>query len=187
MTRILGPSKSLRAIGPYLPPSLKGRNGHFRVRCRPSGTTPAHSGAPKILTTASPVDPFEWSLDTAISGAPQTIRAPSTTNGNPWTSTTQPESISTALSIKRPFTGINRVNTFSSDSALICIGNETSNAMDRLNLQDDIIPRLRALICKTRSSRWEEVLCEPHWGLNRKAARLLAKAMHADLTGNKVC
>lgn len=179
----------MRAIGPpYLPPSLKGRDGHFRVRCRPSVTTPARAGAPKFLAPASPADPFEWSLDTAISGAPQTIRGLSTNNGNPWTSATQPESISTALSIKRPFTArSNRVDTFSSEGAIICIGNETSDAMERLNLQDNIIPRLRALICETRSSRWEEVLCEPQWGLDRKAARLLAKAMHADITGNKVC
>jgi hypothetical protein len=191
MTHILGPSKSLRTIGPpYLPPFSKSRNGYLRVRCRPSGTTPTHAEISKILTTASPSDPFaqQWSLDTAISGAPQTIRAPWTNNGTTWTNngTTQPGSISTALSVKHPFTGINRVNTFSS-GALICIGNETSKAMDRLKLQDDIIPHLRALMCETRSSRWEEVLSKPQWGLDHKAAKILAQAMHADITGNKVC
>ncbi|KAF8348046.1 hypothetical protein F5887DRAFT_1071699 [Amanita rubescens] len=102
-----GSSKSLRAIGPpYLPPFSKSRNGYLRVRCRPSGTTPTHAEISKILTTASPLDPFaqQWSLDPTIS-----VRALWTNNGTTWTNngTTQPGSISTALSVKHPFTGIN--------------------------------------------------------------------------------
>lgn len=190
MAHILGPSKSLRTVGPpYFPAFSKNRNGYLRIRCRPSGM-PTYAEAPKISTTpAFPADHFaqQLSLDTAISGAPQTIgRAPWTNNSALWTNNGTTQSISSALSIKRPFTTIDRVSTVSS-GALICIGDETSKAMDRLKLPDGIILHLRALMCKTCSSRWEDVLREPQWGLNRKAANILAQAMRDDVAGKKVC
>lgn len=94
-----------------------------------------------------------------------------------------PQRFSSALDIK-PFPAINSADL--STAALICIGSETSRAMDQLGLSDNIIPRLRALVCEMRSSRWEQALCEPQWGLNRKAAGILAQALHSDITGKKV-
>ncbi|KAF8330272.1 hypothetical protein F5887DRAFT_1081863 [Amanita rubescens] len=182
-----GPSKPLRIIGPpYLPSFSKSRNGYLRIRYRPSSPH-THTGTPKITTTGtafSSADSFaQWTLDTAISGAPQTISSANNSR-TPWTSNNGATQSISALSTRRPFNaGINR--DILSSGALICIGNETGRAMDRLRLPDEIIPRLRALICETRSSRWEDVLCEPQWGLDRKAANILAQAMHVDTTGKK--
>ena len=59
--------------------------------------------------------------------------------------------------------------------------------MDRFGLSDLIIPRLRQLVCSTRSSRWEATLLSPEWGMTSVQARLLSRAMLADIApGQKV-
>jgi hypothetical protein len=67
--------------------------------------------------------------------------------------------------------------------ALISIGPETDAVIDRFGLNDNLVPRLRVLTRKIRSSRWETVLRTPDWGLSYEQSANLAKAMQADICG----
>ena len=69
--------------------------------------------------------------------------------------------------------------------ALISIGPETDAVIDRLGLNDSLIPCLRVLTHTVRSSRWESVLRTPHWGLSYEQAANFAKAMQADISGRQ--
>jgi hypothetical protein len=57
--------------------------------------------------------------------------------------------------------------------------------IDRFKLGDDLIPRLHALTCNVRSTRWEAVLRSSHWGLSYEQATNLSKAMLADISGDQ--
>ena len=69
--------------------------------------------------------------------------------------------------------------------ALISIGPETDAVIDWFGLNDNLVPRLRVLTCKIRSSRWETVLRTPDWGLSYEQSANLAKAMHTDICGHQ--
>lgn len=76
-----------------------------------------------------------------------------------------------------------------SKRAIIDIGDKTNAIIDRFQLGDGIIPRLRKLACDTRSGRWEAVLRGPEWGLTYEQAVNLSQAMMLDLALDaiKVC
>jgi hypothetical protein len=69
--------------------------------------------------------------------------------------------------------------------ALISIGPETDAVIDRFGLDDNLLPRLRVLTHRVRSSRWETVLRTPHWGLSYEQSANLAGAMRADICGRR--
>ncbi|KAF8331609.1 hypothetical protein F5887DRAFT_1081200 [Amanita rubescens] len=67
-------------------------------------------------------------------------------------------------------------------AAIISIGEKTNKILDHFGIADTVIPRLRKLVCTIRSSRWEEVLHSPKWGLTTAQAKLMSKALLADIT-----
>jgi hypothetical protein len=66
---------------------------------------------------------------------------------------------------------------------LISIGPNTDTALDRFNLGDDLLPKLRVLISTVRSSRWESVFRSQKWDLTYEQASFLSRALLADLQG----
>ncbi|KAF8327690.1 hypothetical protein F5887DRAFT_924648 [Amanita rubescens] len=68
-----------------------------------------------------------------------------------------------------------------STRAIIDIRDRTNAVIDRFQLGDGIIPRLRKLACETRSGRWEAVMRGPEWGLSYEQAVNLSQAMMADI------
>jgi hypothetical protein len=75
---------------------------------------------------------------------------------------------------------------------IISIGTQTDSILDRFDLDDSLIPRLRVLTQMVRSSRWEAVLRSSQFGLSYEQASKLTDAMMKDLGGvqnttTKVC
>ncbi len=66
-------------------------------------------------------------------------------------------------------------------AAIISIGEKTNRVLDHFGMADSVIPRLRKLVCTVRSSRWEEVLRSPEWGLTTTQAKSMSKALLADI------
>ena len=60
---------------------------------------------------------------------------------------------------------------------IISIGTETDSVLDRFDLDDSLIPRLRVLMQTVRSSRWERVLKSHRFGLAYEQAAKLTDAM----------
>lgn len=56
-------------------------------------------------------------------------------------------------------------------------------AIDRLEIEDSIIPRLRSLISSVRDTRYEKVLRSDDWGLTYEQASVLSRALIKDLKG----
>lgn len=67
------------------------------------------------------------------------------------------------------------------DGTIIAIGPRTDAVLDRFNLPDTLIPRLRVLTQNRRSSQWEATLRTDRWGLSYEQAANLASAMAEDL------
>ena len=67
------------------------------------------------------------------------------------------------------------------EGAIIAFGPETDSILDRFELGDHLIPRLRVLTTTVRSSRWEAVLRTEEWGLNYEQAVKLSGALLADI------
>ena len=65
--------------------------------------------------------------------------------------------------------------------AIISIGTETDSVLDRFDLDDSLIPRLRVLTQTVRSSRWERVLRSHRFGLAYEQAAKLTDAMLKDI------
>ena len=65
--------------------------------------------------------------------------------------------------------------------ALISLGPQTDAVLDRFNLDDTLLPRLRVLTTTVRSSKWEATLRRSQWGLSYEQAVNLSKAMLADI------
>lgn len=66
--------------------------------------------------------------------------------------------------------------------AIISIGPNTDAVFDRFQLDDTLLPKLRALTNTVRSSKWESVLRSTKWGLDYEQASKLSSAMIADIT-----
>lgn len=64
---------------------------------------------------------------------------------------------------------------------IISIGPQTDFLVDYFRLSDSLIPRLRDLAQKVRSSKWEAALTSPAWGLDHVQAAELSKALFADI------
>jgi hypothetical protein len=58
--------------------------------------------------------------------------------------------------------------------------------LDRFKMGDEVILKLRQLMSTVRSSRWEAVLRSPKWDLTFEQAVNIAKALNADLQGQKL-
>ena len=67
-------------------------------------------------------------------------------------------------------------------AAIISISEKTNRVLDHFGIADSVIPRLRKLVCTVRSSRWEEVLHSPEWGLTSTQAKTMSKALLADIS-----
>lgn len=69
------------------------------------------------------------------------------------------------------------------DPPLISIGPNTDSALDRFNLGDELLPKLRVLVSTVRSSRWESVFRSQQWDLTYDQALVLSRALLTDLQG----
>ena len=67
--------------------------------------------------------------------------------------------------------------------AIISIGTQTDSVLDRFDLGDSIVPRLRVLMQTVRSGRWEAILRSSQFGLSYEQASKLTDAMMKDLGG----
>lgn len=65
--------------------------------------------------------------------------------------------------------------------AIISIGAQTDSVLDRFDLDDKLVPRLRVLTQTVRSSRWETVLRSRRFGLTYEQAAKLTDAMLKDI------
>ena len=72
------------------------------------------------------------------------------------------------------------------DPPIISIGPHTDAVLDRFKMGDEVIFKLRHLMSTVRSSRWEAVLRSPKWDLTFEQAVNIAKALNADLQGQKL-
>jgi hypothetical protein len=65
--------------------------------------------------------------------------------------------------------------------AIVSLGPHTDIVLDRFNLNDTLVPRLRTLSTTVRSSKWEATLRSAQWGLSHDQAANLSSAMIADI------
>lgn len=70
------------------------------------------------------------------------------------------------------------------EEPIISLGPRTDAILDRFELDDTLIPKLRNMIKTVRSTRWEAVLRTPEWGLSFEQAVSLAKALRQDIRAN---
>jgi hypothetical protein len=80
-----------------------------------------------------------------------------------------------------PLTALNTEPHDGFNSAIISFGPETDSVLDRFQLSDSLLPRLRVLTMTIRSSRWEAVLRADQWGLSYEQAVNLSGALLADI------
>lgn len=66
---------------------------------------------------------------------------------------------------------------------LLSLGPRTDAVLDRFNLGDELLPRLRLLVETVRDTRWEARLRQEPWNLPFEQASNLAVALSADLRG----
>ena len=69
------------------------------------------------------------------------------------------------------------------DGAIISIGALTDKILRKFNLPDNVIPRLRVLTQKHKSSDWQFILRGTEWGFTYEQAVNIAEAMKHDITG----
>lgn len=67
---------------------------------------------------------------------------------------------------------------------IVSLGPQTDAILDWLKLDDSLIPDLRDMARTIRSSRWEDMLRSPAWGLSHRQAANLSKAILADVQAN---
>jgi hypothetical protein len=77
-------------------------------------------------------------------------------------------------------------NFITNDPPIVSIGPHTDAVLDRFKMGDEVILKLRQLMSTVRSSRWEAVLRSPKWDLTFEQAVNIAKALNADLQGQKL-
>jgi len=66
---------------------------------------------------------------------------------------------------------------------IFSIGTQTDSILDRFDLDDSLIPRLRVLTQTVRSGKWEASLRGPKFRLSYEQASKLTNAMMKDLGG----
>jgi hypothetical protein len=68
------------------------------------------------------------------------------------------------------------------EGAIVSIGPLTDTVLDRFQLDDSLIPRLRKLTQNFRSSRWEQKLREREWALSYEQAVNISRALQGDIS-----
>lgn len=170
---LLVPGIRLRAARPYLRFPDPPRSGYNRVQCISFDALPVkiESGKPhpsqlkEILPEADPI---------------AEIDAPKST-GTFWSNL--------YVTITLIHFSVDSQPVALSDQPIIRFGAETDIALERLKLQDSIIPHLRHLAYSTRSSKWEQTLRGPQWSFTYEQAVVISRAMIEDsiIANLKVC
>ena len=71
------------------------------------------------------------------------------------------------------------------EGAIISIGPLTDKVLHKFNLPDSVIPRLRVLSQKHKSSDWQFILRNQEWGFTYEQAVNISEAMKHDITGKQ--